>query len=106
MAYFYILSPHRGTPLYERMMQEGRILDDKHMRRTPGNMCDIKPLYCSPEELEENVQNLYDHFYSLPSMLRRLPLPVTKSHIASWILNFSQRRMRRSERTLQNFDWT
>lgn len=106
VAYFYILSPHRGTPLYERMRQEGRIIDERHMRRTPGNVCDIKPLYCSPEELEENVQNLYDHFYSLPSILRRLPPPVTKSHIASWILNFSQRRMRRSERTLQNFDWT
>jgi len=106
VAFFYILSPHRGTPLYERMRQEGRIIDEKHMRRTPGNVCDIKPLYCSPEELEENVQNLYDHFYSLPSMFRRLPLPVTKSNIASWILNISQRRMRRSERTLKNFDWT
>jgi len=106
VAFFYILSPHRGTPLYERMRQEGRIIDEKHMRRTPGNVCDIKPLYCSPEELEDNVQNLYDHFYSLPSMFRRLPLPVTKSNIASWILNISQRRMRRSERTLKNFDWT
>ena len=106
VAYFYILSPHRGTPLYERMRQEGRILDEKHMRRTPGNVCDIKPLYCSPEELEENVQNMYDQFYSLPSMFRRLPAPATKSNIASWILNVSQRRMRRSDRVLQNFDWT
>lgn len=106
VAYFYILTPHKGTPLYERMKGEGRILDETHMRRTPGISCDIKPLYCSPEELEENVQSLYDQFYSLPSIFRRLPLPVTKSHVASWILNFSARRMRRSERTLQNFDWT
>ncbi|HET7853968.1 MAG TPA: radical SAM protein, partial [Candidatus Methylomirabilis sp.] len=106
VAYFYILNPHKGTPLYERMKQEGRILDEKHMRRTPAGVCEIKPLYCSPEELEENVQNLYDRFYNLPSMFRRLPLPVTKSHVASWILNFTQRRMRRSERTLKNFDWT
>ena len=106
VAYFYILNPHKGTPLYERMKQEGRILDEKHMRRTAERVCDIKPLYCSPEELEENVQSLYEHFYSLPSMFRRLPLPVTKSHVASWILNFSQRRIRRFERMLQNFDWT
>jgi radical SAM superfamily enzyme YgiQ (UPF0313 family) len=106
VAYFYILSPHKGTPLYERMKQEGRIIDEIHMRRVPGNVCDIKPLYCSPQELEDNVQNLYDEFYALPSMLRRLPLPVTKSNIASWILNISQRRMCRMDRTLQNFDWT
>ena len=106
VAYFYILSPHKGTPLYDRMRQEGRILDERHMRRTPGNVCNIKPFYCSPEELEENVQNMYDQFYSLPSMLRRLPPPVTKCNIASWILNVSQRRMRRSDRVLQNFDWT
>lgn len=106
VAYFYILSPHKGTPLYERMRGEGRIIDERHMRRTPGNVCDIKPLYCSPEELEENVQSLYDKFYTLPSIFRRLPMPATKSNIASWILNFSQRRMCRSDRVLQNFDWT
>lgn len=106
VAYFYILSPHKGTPLYERMKGENRILDEKHMRRAPGIICDIKPLYCSPDELEENVQNMYDTFYSFPSMLRRLPLPVTKANIASWILNFSQRRMSRGDRTLKNFDWT
>ena len=88
------------------MKGEDRILDEKHMRRTPGNICNIKPLYCSPQELEENVQGMYDEFYSFPSMLRRLPLPVTKANIASWILNFSQRRMSRADRTLQNFDWT
>ena len=106
MAYFYILTPHKGTPLYDRMRGENRILDEKHMRRTPGIVCEIKPSYCSPEEMEQNVQNMYEQFYSLPSMLRRLPPPVTKCNIASWIINVSQRRMRRSERLLQNFDWT
>lgn len=105
VAYFYILSPHKGTPLYERMRQENRIIDEKQMRRWPGNVCYIKPRYCLPEELEQRVMEMYKRFYSLPSMVRRLPLPLTKANVASWVLNFSQRRLRRSERALQNFDW-
>jgi radical SAM superfamily enzyme YgiQ (UPF0313 family) len=106
VAYFYILSPHKGTPLYERMKREGRILDEQVMRRKPGNVCYIKPSYGSAQELEDNVKHMYDAFYNLPSMLRRLPLPVTKANIASWILNCSQRRMREWGRPTQNFDWT
>jgi len=107
MANFYILSPHKGTPLYERMKQEGRILDENQVYRTLGNVCEIKPLNCTPRELEENVQAMYDRFYSLSSMFRRLPLPVTSSSLASWFLNFQERRMRRTGRPLGLlFDWS
>jgi hypothetical protein len=89
------------------MKADGRILDEKQVYRTLGNTCEIKPSYCTPKELEENVQSMYDRFYSLPSMLQRLPLPVTKSHVASWLLNFQQRRMRRSDRSRHMlFDWS
>ena len=32
-------------------------------------------------------------------MVSRLPLPLTKSNLASWVINFSQRRMARTERS-------
>lgn len=105
VAYFYILDPQRGTPLYDRMKAEGRMRDEEAMRLKVGNVCKIKPSYCSPEELEARVMDLYERFYTLPSMMRRLPVPVTKSNIASWMLNFSQRRMTRAERNVENFDW-
>ena len=105
VAYFYILSPHRGTPLYDRMKKEGRIRRDAEMRRWPGNYCDIKPTYCTPEEMESNVHSMYERFYSMGSIFKRLPLPVTRSNMASWYLNFSQRRMATVDRTIQNFDW-
>jgi hypothetical protein len=38
-------------------------------------------------------------------MMRRLPIPVTKANLASWVLNFSQRRMRRPERPIQHHEW-
>jgi len=103
VAYFYILAPHKGTAFYDRMKRDGRIIDEKLMRRTPGMVCYIRPKYCSPRQLERSVQRMYERFYTLPSMLRRLPPPITKAHIASWVLNFSQRRMR--NRLRQNFDW-
>jgi radical SAM superfamily enzyme YgiQ (UPF0313 family) len=105
VAYFYILSPHKGTPLYERMKQEGRLINPEEIRRNPGNICDIKPSYTSPEELERSVQRLYDEFYAIPSMVRRLPMPLTKANIASWFLNFSQRRMRHAEQHAQQHEW-
>ncbi len=104
VAYFNILTPHKGTPLYERMLQDGKVLDDYNMGRWPGNYCYIKPYYCSPEELEKRVWQMYKDFYNLPSMFSRLQIPLSKSRIASWILNFSQRRMCSGENGAENFD--
>jgi radical SAM superfamily enzyme YgiQ (UPF0313 family) len=104
VAYFNILTPHRGTPLYETMRAEKRILDDHHMGRWPGIHCYIKPAYCTAEELEEYVRDMYKDFYSIPSMVKRLPLPVTKANIASWVVNRSQRKVSRAGAAMENFD--
>ena len=49
---------------------------------------------------------MYESFYNYPSMIRRLPPPVTKANIASWVLNFSQKRMNKQDLNIENFDWT
>ncbi len=103
VAYFNILTPHKGTPLYERMKKEGRIININDIGRWPGIKCYIKPLYCSPEELEEKIKWMYRKFYSISSILKRLAPPITQSNIASWIINFSQRRIAFSD-TAENFD--
>ncbi len=105
VAYFYILNPDKGTPLYDRMRREGKVIDEKDMYRGPGIRCNITPSYCSPQEMEQNVRGMYERFYTMPNMARRLPLPVTKANIASWILNVSQRRMAKATRDSKNFDW-
>jgi radical SAM superfamily enzyme YgiQ (UPF0313 family) len=103
-AYFNILTPVKGTPLYERLQNQARILNSQDIDRWPGQICYIKPPYGTPETLERNVQELYRIFYSLPSMVSRLPMPLSKSNLASWVINFSQRRMAQSERGWNNFD--
>ncbi len=104
VGHFYILEPQKGTPLYDRMSIEDRLIRNPSQAQF-AIKCVIKPPYGTPEELEEHVRGMYERFFSLPSMVRRLPMPVTKAHIASWVLNFSQRKLARAERNVDNFDW-
>ena len=104
VAYFNILTPVKGTPLHDRLQKEGRILEDQEIDRWPGQFCHIRPPYGTPAMLERNVQRMYREFYSVPSMLSRLPLPVTKANLASWVINFSQRRMARAAQGHNDFE--
>jgi radical SAM superfamily enzyme YgiQ (UPF0313 family) len=103
-AYFNILTPVKGTPLYERMKAEGRITNLEDVDRWPGQICHIRPPYGTPDQLESNVRNMYRQFYGLRSMLARLPMPITQSNIASWVINFSQLRLARRPQAHNDFD--
>jgi radical SAM superfamily enzyme YgiQ (UPF0313 family) len=102
-AYFNILTPHKGTPFFDRMQTAGRILNEAELGRYPGKTCDILPVYCTPAEMVANVERLYRKFYSLPSIVRRLPPPLTLGNIASWMINLSQRRVARNPAHEDNF---
>jgi radical SAM superfamily enzyme YgiQ (UPF0313 family) len=103
-AYFNILTPDKGTPLYDRMLKENRITNIDDLGRWPGDRCFIKPKNYSAQSLEKNVRFLHNTFYSYPSMLARLPIPVTKGDIASWVINLSQHDVMRGE-AKENFDF-
>jgi len=104
VAYFNILTPVKGTPLYDRLQSEGRITNHRDIDRWPGQLCYIQPPCGTPAELERNVQDLYRKFYSLPSILCRMALPMTKANLASWVINLSQRRMAHAGPANNNFD--
>jgi radical SAM superfamily enzyme YgiQ (UPF0313 family) len=103
-AYFNILTPVKGTPLYDRLRDEGRILNSQEIDRWPGQFCYIQPRSGTPEALEGNVRSMYRQFYGWRSMLSRLPMPLTKASIASWVINLSQRRMAQATEVQNNFD--
>jgi hypothetical protein len=102
-AYFNILTPDKGTVLYDRLKEANRITNIEDMGRWPGDKCYIKPKNFSPESLEKGVRELYAKFYSYPSMLARLPLPITKANLASWIINFDQRKVAKAD-SMETFD--
>ena len=101
-AYFNVLTPHVGTPLYDRMRSEGRLIDPDDIGRWPGLICYFRPKHCTPGELEEKILRMYREFYSLKSMVGRLGFPTSPGDFASWTINLSQRKMFRSDS--ENFD--
>ncbi len=103
VAYFNVATPDKGTAFYDRMQRSQRILNADEIGRWPGQFCHIRPSFCSPQELEQQVQRLYQDFYSLPSMFSRLPLPVTEANLASWVLNLTQRRAARTVTEFGNY---
>jgi radical SAM superfamily enzyme YgiQ (UPF0313 family) len=102
-AYFNILTPDKGTPLYDRMKAENHIINEQDMGRWPGDKCFIKPRNLPPEVLEKRVRELNEKFYSFSSMVSRLPLPLTIASIASWAVNFAQKGAMREDCT-ESFD--
>lgn len=92
-AYFNVMVPLRGTPLYQRMHEEKRIVDESNMERWNGVSCHFLPSQMSGEELVAQVQMLQRKFYSVRSMARRLRFPRTQADLASWNINLTQRKV-------------
>lgn len=102
-AYFNILTPHKGTSFYDRMKQEGRLIDDNDIGRWPGLTCYFRPAKTTPTALERNIRGMYHEFYSLRSITNRLGFPTSMADFASWAINFSQRKMSEGADS-ENFD--
>ena len=103
-AYFNILTPVKGTPALRPHERRGPDHQPLGHRPLAGPKLLHPPPYGTPGALERNVQNMYRQFYSLRSMFARLPMPVTQSNIASWVINFSQRRLARADAAHNDFD--
>jgi radical SAM superfamily enzyme YgiQ (UPF0313 family) len=102
-AYFNVMVPLRGTPLYGRMHQEGRIIDEPNMERWAGVTCHFQPMRMTGDELIAQVKQMQRDFYSWPSMLRRLRFPRTQADLASWNVNLTQRRVALHSDTMNEF---
>ena len=92
-AQFSVLTPFPGTPIYEQFKAEGRITSFDWSRYTMGTVV-YQPHNMTGAELAAGRKYAYGHFYSLPSMARRLL--VRRGTKTSWALrtaaNWSYRR--------------
>ncbi len=66
-AQFSVLTPFPGTVMREQLEAEGRILDHDWSHYTMSNVV-FRPLHMTPEELHQGQREVYDGFYSLPSI--------------------------------------
>jgi len=92
-AYFNVMAPLRGTPIFEQMRDEDRLVDEPNMDRWNGVYCHFRPARMTGEELVNRVKNLQRQFYSWRYMVQRLRIPRTQADLASWNVNFTQRKV-------------
>jgi len=106
VAFFNAFSPHRGTPVFEDYLEQGKIRDVDNIDRWPGIglRAEIYPTNFTAEQLEENIVYMYRQFYSWRSILHRLRMPTSTSSLVSWHLNVSQRKMFSGNGDCTNFD--
>lgn len=89
LAYFNILTPLPGTPLFDRMKAEGRILHNE-WEKYDGKHVVFKPKRMSMETLQEGFYWANHRFYSHDSIMRRL-FYTNQRLLARWMMNMAFR---------------
>ena len=79
-ATFNILTPYPGTPLYQRLEAEGRILTRDWSKYNGREDVVFQPRQMSPETLLEGYRHANRQFYSARSIARR----VSRSPVGLW----------------------
>lgn len=81
MAAFNHLTPFPGTPLYERLKQDGRLLYDAWWLDPSYsyNKIPFRPALLAPDELQQLCIKARANFYSIPNIIRRFADPVNRS---------------------------
>jgi radical SAM superfamily enzyme YgiQ (UPF0313 family) len=86
IAAFNHLTPFPGTPLYQRLQQEGRLLYETWWldERYSYNQIPFRPLGMNAETLRQNCLAARRAFYSWGSILQRGCAPVNRSNWFMW----------------------
>jgi len=86
IAAFNHLTPFPGTPLYQRLKDEGRLLYEAWWldERYSYNQIPFRPLGMNPEELRKNCIATRREFYSWSSILKRSWDKVNRSDWFMW----------------------
>ncbi|MCD6109022.1 MAG: DUF4070 domain-containing protein, partial [Thermoplasmata archaeon] len=66
-----ILTPFPGTPLYDRLEREGRILTKDWSKYTQVDVV-FQPKHMTPKELFEGARKVAKKFYSLTDVIKRM----------------------------------
>ena len=99
MASYSVMTPYPGTPLYWRLKQEGRLLDERWwLTEQRDGFPVFRPKHMTPEQLFEGWQSAWKIFYSGSSILKRAPRVLSTSTVALvgfFPANWFQRRLTR-----------
>lgn len=91
LAYFNVLTPLPGTPLFDRYEAAGRIFD-KDWSKYDGKHVVFSPSRMTPEQLQEGFYWINHKFYSLPCIWKRLS-GTTQRLVPRWEMNREFRKL-------------
>lgn len=74
-----ILTPLPGTPIYEDLQREGRLLTDDWSWYNGKTKVAYKPKHMTSDQLYKGYMDFRRKFYSLPSFFKRMK--VSKTHL-------------------------
>jgi len=103
IAYFFILTPAPNTVLFERLEREGRLFD-KNWSHYGGDKTVFVPADMTPETLDRRFWELFNRFYSLPSIFYRLFWPPTFTYTTLMAFKYNMlhyRSLRRGNHPLR-----
>lgn len=100
---FAIVTPFPGTPFYQRLEREGRILT-REWERYDGQHVVFRPALMSAEELERGTERAWKHTYSWGNIARRLRRSAAPLHIAM-LTNYGYRRYAHNLHKFYTCDW-
>jgi radical SAM superfamily enzyme YgiQ (UPF0313 family) len=86
----HILTPYPGTKLFERFQKENRIIDTDWNHYNTAHVV-FRPKNMTPEELYHGYRNLYDQFYSIVNIFKRMPQS-TRLKIPYLLFNLGYRK--------------
>ena len=72
VPFLSILTPYKGTPLYDRLEQENRLLHDRGWEFYNGYNVTFQPLNMTPEELLNAHRTLWQTTFSLSYVVKRI----------------------------------
>jgi radical SAM superfamily enzyme YgiQ (UPF0313 family) len=101
-----ILTPYPGTPLFERLMREGRILHTNWSYYDHTTVC-YQPKNMEPEELAEKYLDFRNRFYSYSSIIQRGYAQLRVTPIVYFPANIAYRKTtkRMKKHFLNYFNW-
>jgi radical SAM superfamily enzyme YgiQ (UPF0313 family) len=92
---FYILTPIPGTPLYERLRQENRIIDHDFTNYNASQVV-FQPLQMGPDQLDHGYWRLYEKVFTIPMIFKRvLGSPIKLSLFSRLLILFINLHYRR-----------
>jgi radical SAM superfamily enzyme YgiQ (UPF0313 family) len=98
-ALLYILTPYPGTPIYDQLRREGRLLVDEREKYGWANAV-FEPARMSAEDLERGVQETYERLFRFfrrrapGQILRWLPLFVRHPGLLKLVVEALNRRVK------------